>query len=91
MDRRFFRNDNSVHKNLSPRQQCQSQIPFKDFIICTLITSVDEIHQLFLREVIEGKESRHLSNLKVIFLRPEQKKVTVIILNERSVEPRMLP
>ena len=118
MDRRFFRNDNSVHKkfvayyneilwtegslemtiqcikNLSPRQQCQSQIPFKDFIIfiiCTLITSVDEIHQLFLREVIEGKESRHLSNLKAIFLRPEQKKVRVIILNERSLEPRMLP
>ena len=45
----------------------------------------------FLWEVIEGRESRHLSNLKVIFLRPEQKKVRVIILNERSLEPRMLP
>ena len=45
----------------------------------------------FLWEVIEGRKSRHLSNLKVIFLRPEQKKVRVIILNERSLEPRMLP
>ena len=45
----------------------------------------------FLWEVIEGKESRHFSNLKVIFLRPEQKKVRVIILNERSLAPRMLP
>ena len=52
---------------------------------------MDEIHQLFLWKVIEGKESRHLSNLKVIFLRPEQKKVRVIILNETSLEPRMLP
>ena len=39
----------------------------------------------------KGKESRHLSNLKVIFLRPEQKKMRVIILNERGLEPRMLP
>ena len=76
---------------MSPRQQCRSQIPFKDFIICTLITSADEIHQLFLWEVIEGRKSCHLSNSKVIFLRPEQKKVRVIILNERSLEPRMLP
>ena len=53
--------------------------------------SVDEIHQLFLWEVIEGRKSRHLSNLKVIFLRPEQEKVRVIILNERSLELRMLP
>ena len=45
----------------------------------------------FLWEVIEGSKSRHLSNLKVIFLQPEQKKVRVIILNERSLEPRMLP
>ena len=81
----------SAYKILLPRQQCWSQIPFKDFTICTLITSTDEIHQLFLWEVIEGRESRHLSNLKVIFLRPEQKKVRVIILNERSLEPRMLP
>ena len=45
----------------------------------------------FLGEVIEGRRSRHLSNLKVIFLLPEQEKVRVIILNERSLEPRMLP
>ena len=45
----------------------------------------------FLWEVIEGSKSRHLSNLKVIFLRPEQKKVRVIILNERSLESKMLP
>ena len=92
VDRRFFRKDNSMHKkSLLPRQQCQSQIPFKDFIICTLITSVNEIHQLFLWEVIEGRKSRHLSNLKVIFLLPDLEKVRVVILNERSLEPRMLP
>ena len=38
---------------LSPRQQCRSQIPFKDFIICTLITSVDEIHQLFYEKLLK--------------------------------------
>ena len=61
----------NAYKILSPRQQCRSQIPFKDFIICSLITSVSEYHQLFLSEVIEGRKSRHLSNLKVIFLLPE--------------------
>ena len=45
----------------------------------------------FLWEIIEGRKTHHLSNLKVIFLRPEQKKVRVIIFNERSLEPRMLP
>ena len=30
-------------KILSPRLQCQSQTSFKDFIICTLLTYVDEI------------------------------------------------
>ena len=44
----------------------------------------------FLWEVIEGRKSRHLSNLKVIFLQPEQKKVRVI-LNERNLESTMLP
>ena len=39
----------------------------------------------------KGRKSRHLSNLKVIFLQPEHKKVRVIILNETSLGPRMLP
>ena len=31
-------------KILVSRQQCRSQIPFKDFIMCTLFASVDEIN-----------------------------------------------
>ena len=38
---------------LSPRQQCRLQIPLKDFIICTFITSVDEIHQLFYGKLLK--------------------------------------
>ena len=54
---RFLRKDNSMHKKiLLLRQQYQPQTPFKDFIICTLIT-LDEILKLFLQELIEGKES----------------------------------
>ena len=32
----------NAQKNLSSRQQCRSQTPLKDFIICFLFTFVDE-------------------------------------------------
>ena len=44
--------------------------PFQEFY--NMFTSMDEIHQLLRWELIEGKQSYHLSNSKVTFLQPEQ-------------------
>ena len=46
---------------------------------------------IFYENLFVDKQSYHLSNSKVTFLQPEQKKETVIILNERGLESRKLP
>ena len=58
------------------------QIPFKDFITCTLFTFVDEIYPLFNENLVNvSKQSYHLSNSKSHYFQPEQLKVRDIILN----------
>ena len=78
-------------KNLLSGQQCQSLTSFKDFTINTLSASVDEINQLFRWEVMVDEQSYHLRHSEVTFLQPEQQNLRIIILNERGLEPRMLP
>ena len=91
VDRRFLRKDNSIHKNFVSKATVSVPDPFQGFHNMDFNYLCGWNSPTFLWEVIEGRKSRHLSNLKVIFLLQEQKKMRVIILNERSLEPRMLP